>query len=160
MPSLNRTRPDPLSPSLCRVAVMIRLWPSLHCTAIAIVCETSHASYEPAHVPFCHSENRSSPTSSPIAASVRLRAFPRVFASTEAPVAADVNLHAAGKAAEPYQTSPGPVGTCAIYIQGRYSECEFTNRPPIIAPEAVVCGSPIWVGLGSCAGKVGKSALY
>ena len=53
-----------------------------------------------------------------------------------ASMAADVNLHAARKTTEPYQTSPGPVGTCTIYIQGRYAECEFTTevlvrgRPP------------------------------
>jgi hypothetical protein len=66
----------------------------------------------------------------------------------EASVAADVNLHAARKVAEPYQTSPGPVGTCTIYIQGRYSACEFTS------PRAEGClrsgtgrpGSPRGVG--------------
>jgi hypothetical protein len=88
--------------------------------------------------------------------------------------AADMNLHAARKVAEPYQTSPGPVGTCTIYIQGRYSECEFTdepacqrlseirNRPPRIVQRR-------WFALPQegwgwdqppCAGKVAKSALY
>jgi hypothetical protein len=41
----------------------------------------------------------------------------------ETSVAADTNLHAARKAAEPYQISPAPTDTCSIYIQGRYSEC-------------------------------------
>jgi hypothetical protein len=92
----------------------------------------------------------------------------------EASVAADENVRPARKAAEPYQTLPGPVGTCSIYIQGRYSECEFTtepacqrlsevrNRPPRIALRR-------WYALPQygwgwdrppCAGKVAKSALY
>jgi hypothetical protein len=92
----------------------------------------------------------------------------------ETSVAAATNLHATRKAAEPYQISPGPTGTCSIYIQGRYSECEFTtehgcqklsevrNRPPKIALRR-------WYALPQegwgwdqprCAGKVPKSSLY
>ena len=92
----------------------------------------------------------------------------------ETSVAADTNLHADRKAAEPYQISLGPTGTCSIYIQGRYSECEFTtehgcqklsevrNRPPKIALRR-------WYALPQegwgwdqprCAGKVPKSSLY
>jgi hypothetical protein len=92
----------------------------------------------------------------------------------EASVAADVSLRAARKAAEPYQTSPGPVGTCTIYIQGRYSECEFTtepacqrlsevrNRPPRIAQRRWYALPQYGWGWDQppCAGKVAKSALY
>jgi hypothetical protein len=92
----------------------------------------------------------------------------------EASVAADVNLHAARKAAEPYQTSPGPVGTCSIYIQGRYSECEVTtehgcqrlsevrNKPPRIAQRRWYAFPQYGWGWDQppCAGKVAKSSLY
>jgi hypothetical protein len=92
----------------------------------------------------------------------------------ETSVAADTNLQADRKASEPYQISPGRTGTCSIYIQGRYSECEFTtehgcqklsevrNRPPKIALRR-------WYALPQegwgwdqprCAGKVPKSSLY
>jgi hypothetical protein len=93
----------------------------------------------------------------------------------ESSVAADMNLHAARKAAEPYQTSPGTVGgTCSIYIQGRYSECEFTtepacqrlseirNKPPGIAQRRWFALPQYGWGWDQppCAGKVSKSALY
>jgi hypothetical protein len=92
----------------------------------------------------------------------------------EMSVAADTNLQAARKASELYQISPDPTGTCSVYIQGRYSECEFTtehgcqklsevrNRPPKIALRR-------WYALPQegwgwdqphCAGKVPKSSLY
>jgi hypothetical protein len=97
-----------------------------------------------------------------------------LVALPETSVTADTNLHAARKAAEPDQIFPGPTGTCSIYIQGRYSECEFTtehgcqklsevrNRPPKIALRR-------WYALPQegwgwdqprCAGKVPKSSLY
>ena len=97
-----------------------------------------------------------------------------LVALPETSVTADTNLHAARKAAEPDQIFPGPTGTCSIYIQGRYSECEFTtehgcqklsevrNRPPKIALRR-------WYALPQegwgwdqprCAGKIPKSSLY
>jgi hypothetical protein len=92
----------------------------------------------------------------------------------EPSLAADTSLQVARSAAEAYQISPGPTGTCRIYIQGRYSECEFTtehgcqklseirNRPPKIAQRR-------WYALPQegwgwdqprCAGRVPKLSLY
>jgi hypothetical protein len=33
------------------------------------------------------------------------------------------------KAAESYQIPAGALGTCRIYVQGRYSACEVTTEP-------------------------------
>ena len=92
----------------------------------------------------------------------------------EASVAADMSLRPARKAAESYQTSAGPLGTCTIYIQGWYSECEFTtepacqrlsevrNRPPRIAQRRWYALPQYGWGWDQppCSEKVAKSALY
>ena len=43
--------------------------------------------------------------------------------------AAELSLPAKARAAETLHIAPGPVGTCRLYIQGRYSACEVTTEP-------------------------------
>ena len=43
--------------------------------------------------------------------------------------AAELNLPAKASAGETVQIAPGPIGTCRLYVQGRYSACELTTEP-------------------------------
>ena len=43
--------------------------------------------------------------------------------------AAELSQPTTAKAAQTHEVPQGPLGTCRIYIQGRYSACEVTTEP-------------------------------
>jgi hypothetical protein len=43
--------------------------------------------------------------------------------------AADLSVATKARAAETPQIQAGPLGTCRLYVQGRYSACKLTTEP-------------------------------
>lgn len=55
--------------------------------------------------------------------------LPILLVAARAGIAAELSLPVKTGVVQGSQIPPGPLGTCRLYIQGRYSACEVTTEP-------------------------------